>query len=306
MVLEGERGVDAARAALCAAEAREARAKKDLKKAARRKAAQAELAELTGKLEAAERERQMAQLEVADRVREHGVIRTVRVREGLLKLAQAQMDSAQKCETLFGAAHFVAEQMPDVSDAHDVADVKYTGSGAAMRAVQTAKDRVNGFRRVRRSLGAAAAVDPLDPPPPYSEEVPTTHCHLSSPPSTASFHVSSCSSSFSAHPSASASASAATTPRRNSSLPFGAACLSTSSSSSVKSPPSSDLATFERERSRSPEEARFLFGPTPPLHDHSRVPPRSPPLGADGESSADGEELARLEGCIKDLDLHKR
>ncbi len=173
MILEGERGVDAAKAALSAAEIRETRVKKDLKKAAKKKATQAEVKELSDKLESAERERDLAQLEVADRDREHQVVKTVRVREGLIKVTQSYVDMSQKCETLFAAANFVASQIPDVSDLDDASEVKYTGSGAAMLAVQTAKERVKNFRRVSRTRRAGDAesrqCDPLDPPPPYTE-----------------------------------------------------------------------------------------------------------------------------------------
>ncbi len=194
MVLEGERGVDAARGALSAAEAQEQRQRKELKKAARRRATQTELAELTSRLEECERARCLAAMEVQDRAREHGVVKTVRVREGLIRATQSYVDSAQKCETLFAAAHFVARQIPDVSDAREVGEVKYVGSGDAMRAVRTARDRVKNFRTSsgtsrRRSHGGAPPVPPppaslaasaADPPPPYSESLPPAHGALSS------------------------------------------------------------------------------------------------------------------------------
>ncbi len=189
MILEGERGVDAARSALDAAEARETRVRKELKKASKRRAAASELAELSGRLAAAERERDLAQLEAFDRAREHEIVKMVRVREGLLKVTQAYVDAAQKCEVLFAANHFIAQQIPDVSDRVDAADVKYTGTGATMQAVLTAKERIKNFRRIRRSFvpgpdhpGAAAAAGAaaacsgaaaaLDLPPPYSENPP--------------------------------------------------------------------------------------------------------------------------------------
>jgi len=160
VILEGERGLDGARMAAEAAEAKETRARKELKRAAKRRASRSELGDMQARLESAERERDLTLAELVERQREHEYAKTVRVREGLARLSQSYVDAAQKCETLMSAGNFIAQQIPATDD------VKYTGSGAAARAVATAKHKVKNFRRTRRSF----VVDPCAqyvPPPPW-------------------------------------------------------------------------------------------------------------------------------------------
>ena len=116
MILEGEKGLDNARAALDAAEARETKVKKEMKKAVKAKAAEAEVSEIQSRLEMAEREKDRAQIEMFDRIREHETVKMIRVKDGLLKMTQAYVDMAQKCQILYGASNFIARQIPDLED----------------------------------------------------------------------------------------------------------------------------------------------------------------------------------------------
>ena len=100
--------------------------KKDLKKAAKKATAE-ELREMTSRLSEAEREKDIAQLEVVDRVREHEAVKMIRIKEGLFKVSEAYVDFAQKCDVIFCAQRDIALQIPDVQD-KDIQDIKYTGN----------------------------------------------------------------------------------------------------------------------------------------------------------------------------------
>ena len=135
--------------------------KKELKKAAKKATAE-ELREMSAKLGEAEREKDMAQLEVVDRVREHEAVKMIRIKEGLFKISEAYIDYAQKCDVIFGAQRDIALQIPDVQD-RDIQDIKYTGqilslskyfmttpfpgAGSTQQSVARAKDQIKRFRR---------------------------------------------------------------------------------------------------------------------------------------------------------------
>ena len=125
MILEGAKQLDAAKTDLQLAEQKEGKIKKELKKAAKKATAE-ELREMTSRLEEAEREKDLAQLEVVDRVREHEAVKMIRIKDGVSKVSEAYVDYAQKCEVLFSAQKEIALQIPDVQD-KDIQDIKYTG-----------------------------------------------------------------------------------------------------------------------------------------------------------------------------------
>ena len=163
MILEGAKQLDLAKVELQTAEQKEGKLKKELKKAAKKATAE-ELREMSGKLGEAEREKDMAQLEVVDRVREHEAVKMIRIKEGLFKISEAYIDYAQKCDVIFGAQRDIALQIPDVQD-RDIQDIKYTGeissfsnknsmmdtffsgAGSTQQSVARAKDQIKRFRR---------------------------------------------------------------------------------------------------------------------------------------------------------------
>jgi len=169
MILEGDRQLDFAKCNLQDAEQKENKLKKELKKTAKR-ATPEELREMSTRLQSVEREKDVAQLEVLDRVREHEAVKLIRVKEGLFKISEAYVDMGQKCDVIFSAQRDIALQLPDVHD-RDIQDIKYTGSGATMRAVIQAKDKIKRFRRRNSSTTShPCVVDDL--PPPYCENPP--------------------------------------------------------------------------------------------------------------------------------------
>merc|ERR1719151_247509 len=170
MILEGAKQLDLAKVELQSAEQKEGKLKKELKKAAKKATAE-ELREMSAKLGEAEREKDIAQLEVVDRVREHEAVKMIRIKEGLFKVSEAYVDFAQKCDVIFCAQRDIALQIPDVQD-KDIQDIKYTGAGSTMQAVARAKDKIKKFRRRQSSSCHERRGSVEDLPPPYSVAPP--------------------------------------------------------------------------------------------------------------------------------------
>merc|ERR1719192_2365067 len=169
MILEGAKQLDTAKTDLQTAEQKEGKIKKELKKGAKKATAE-ELREMTTRLSEAEREKDIAQLEVVDRVREHEAVKMIRIKEGLFKISEAYIDYAQKWDVIFGAQRDIALQIPDVQD-RDIQDIKYTGAGSTQQSVARAKDQIKRFRR-RSGSSASTPGRVQDLPPPYSENPP--------------------------------------------------------------------------------------------------------------------------------------
>nr|XP_045596603.1 uncharacterized protein LOC123757189 [Procambarus clarkii] len=163
LILEGEKHVTQAREMLVVREQRESKLRKELKKASKKAPAE-EVSLLKEKLNQAERSRDLAHLEVVERVGENEAVKMIRVKEGLLKLGGAYCELAQKCLIIFCAHQNIASQLPDVHD-RDLQDVKYTGAGSAKKFVQDAKEHVRAYRR--NSISQMPPM-PQEPPPPYT------------------------------------------------------------------------------------------------------------------------------------------
>jgi len=177
MILEGAKQLDNAKTDLQLSEQKEGKIKKELKKAAKKATAE-EMKEMTARLEEAEREKDLAQLEVVDRIREHEAVKMIRIKDGVSKVSEAYVDYAQKCDVIFSAQKEIALQIPDVHD-KDIQDIKYTGAGSTMQAVAKAKDQIKKFRRRKSSsmssmseVRRGSVEDLQDLPPPYSENPP--------------------------------------------------------------------------------------------------------------------------------------
>jgi hypothetical protein len=194
MIVEGQRSMDTAKTGLEAADAKVLKTKKDMKRAVKAKAADADLREIERRMEASERERERCQIDVFDHVREHEIVKMIRIKDGLIKVTQAYLDMTRKGEILFTAGKFIACQIPDCADC-EIADIKYTGSGATMQAVITAKQKVAHYTNRESSevhvlpeIAAAAAIasssssssssppaDASEQPPPYSVNPPPSN-----------------------------------------------------------------------------------------------------------------------------------
>ncbi|XP_046329067.1 uncharacterized protein LOC124112918 isoform X1 [Haliotis rufescens] len=166
MVLEGEKHVAHAKTNFASCEQREVKIRKELKKAFK-KATSAELQSLEGRLSQAERAKDLAQVEVADRVHENEAVKLIRIKEGLLKVSDAYCDFSKKCSVIFDAQSQIAHQLPDVHG-QDLGDIKYTGSGTTKFYVQEAKEKIRQCRRQSHNFHSPQQQNYADPPPPYS------------------------------------------------------------------------------------------------------------------------------------------
>ncbi|KAK6972694.1 arp2/3 complex-activating protein rickA isoform X2 [Biomphalaria glabrata] len=165
MILEGEKHVSQSKNNFNACEQREMKVRKELKKAFK-KSSPAEIQALELRLSQAERAKDLAQIEVTDRIRENEAVKLIRLKEGLMKLSLAYSDFARKCSVVFDAQQEIVLQLPDVHD-QDLEDIKYTGSGVTRFKVQQAKEKVRNYRRHSRDhfpLQQKCS----EPPPPYT------------------------------------------------------------------------------------------------------------------------------------------
>ncbi|XP_076355180.1 uncharacterized protein LOC143249353 isoform X4 [Tachypleus tridentatus] len=146
MILEGEKQVDHARTHL--------------------KTTVEEINNLEIKLSQAERAKDLAQLEVVERVHENEAVKLIRLKEGLIKVSDAYLEMANKCAIIFSAQKEISHYVPDVHG-RDLHEVKYTGSGATKLAVIKAREKVLQYRQQNyRLLPCNPAIE--DPPPPYT------------------------------------------------------------------------------------------------------------------------------------------
>ncbi|KAL8615635.1 hypothetical protein ACOMHN_026625 [Nucella lapillus] len=145
MILEGEKHLAQSKHNFAACELREMRIRKELKKAFK-KASESELQMLENRLAQAERAKDLAQVEVADKARENEAVKLIRMKGGLLKVSETYMEFAKKCSVIFEAQKQIALFLPDVHT-QDLEDIKYTGSGATKHYVQVAKEKVRQYRQ---------------------------------------------------------------------------------------------------------------------------------------------------------------
>ncbi|KAK3932624.1 Staphylocoagulase [Frankliniella fusca] len=164
LILEGEKHVDQARTAVELCDQRESKLRKEMKKA--RKFSALEMEDLEKRLCEAARAKEIAQLEVDDRVRENEAVKMIRVKRSLLKLSDTYVELANKCKVIFEAYGDVVQQLPDV-EGEDLQNIRYTGYEASKQAITRAKEGVNQYRRSSSNY-AACAPQAEDPPPPYS------------------------------------------------------------------------------------------------------------------------------------------
>ncbi|XP_025085604.1 uncharacterized protein LOC112559005 [Pomacea canaliculata] len=167
MILEGEKHLAQCRHNFATCEQREIKIRKELKKAFK-KATEAELQILENRLAQAERAKDLAQMEVSDRIRENEAVKLIRLKEGLLKVSEAYAAFAKKCSIIFEAQRQIVHLLPDVHT-QDLEDIKYTGSGATKHYVQLAKEKVRQFRHHKYETHAFAH-HYLEPPPPYTAD----------------------------------------------------------------------------------------------------------------------------------------
>lgn len=170
MILVGERTVDSAKNQLEIAVEKESKSKRELKRATKRSSSQAELDDLTGKLAKAIGDKDLAQYELNERLRDHEAVKMIRLKTGLIKWSESGKEMSTKSHIVFTATQDIAKLIPDVPDATDIQDIRYTGTAAALRISMETKEKLQAAQ--------TSTTSDSDLPPPYSEVQPAQNPFL--------------------------------------------------------------------------------------------------------------------------------
>merc|ERR1711976_15609 len=155
MILEGEKGVDTAKAMVEATEAKELKLRKEEKKLRKRSSSNIDdLSDIQEKIAKVQREKDYAESEASAKVKDHELVKMIRTKEALKKLCQGQLQMFESGKVIFNAAHQVIEQMPEfkleMTD-QDVENLTYRGSSVTTQIVLQTKNRLADMQLVPRS-----------------------------------------------------------------------------------------------------------------------------------------------------------
>lgn len=190
MVMEGEKHVLQAKDNLNNYEQKETKLRKDLRKAEKsvfkpkfimfcgsgKRSSEADIKTLESKLHEAQMEREKAEIEVTERIRENEAVKMIRLKEGFVRIAEAYVELGKKCSTVFQAQKDVAMEIPDVHG-KELEEVKYTGSSKTQKYLYKAKEKLLSYRRESFRLNPPLPFpsyhcqdkdEETDDPPPYS------------------------------------------------------------------------------------------------------------------------------------------
>ncbi|KAA0202224.1 hypothetical protein HAZT_HAZT009957 [Hyalella azteca] len=156
LILEGERHVDQSRELYSIREQREIKCRKELAKCSIKGAEEVKLYE--ERVVQAEKGKDLAYLEVVDRIKENETVKLIRFREGLRKISAAYVTLGQHCQAVFSAYNSVACTLPDVHN-KDLQDIRYTGNREAAAFVQRAKEQVLGHSFDRDAAAAPSSAE---------------------------------------------------------------------------------------------------------------------------------------------------
>lgn len=152
MILEGEQGVANAKGDLDTAESRETKLVKELKKLNKKSTSanpppeqQHQLNEMKDKLEQATREKEIAKIDVDEKIREQEAVKMIRFKVGFNKVVVGYLDLAEKSDICFTGGHEIIEAFPDV-DNSDIHKLRYSGTATTLMATEKAKERIKHFR----------------------------------------------------------------------------------------------------------------------------------------------------------------
>ncbi|KAK4026191.1 uncharacterized protein LOC116926133 [Daphnia magna] len=160
LMLEGENQVDNCKQKLSLAEAKEAKLRKEYKKAFKREQP-SEILDVETQLKQATHASELAQEEMTECSKENEAVKLIRMKQSLIKISESYLELAHKCIHIFEAQREVALALPDVQDAN-VENIKYTGAVSGRQAVLKAKEKVERYRR--NSVSSEA----ISQPPPYN------------------------------------------------------------------------------------------------------------------------------------------
>ena len=108
MILEGEKGVDSAKAQVEAAEAKEVKLRKEEKKLRKRSSSNvSDLSDIQEKIAKVQREKDYAENEANVKVKDHELVKMIRAKEALKKLCEGQLQMFETGKVIFTAANQV-------------------------------------------------------------------------------------------------------------------------------------------------------------------------------------------------------
>ena len=167
MILEGEKGVDSAKALVEAAEAKEVKLRKEEKKLRKRSSSNVgELSEVQEKIAKVQREKDYAENEATVKIKDHELVKMIRAKEALKKLCESQLQMFDLGKVIFNAANQVVEQMPEfkleMTD-QDIENMSYRGSSATTQIVLQARNRLKDLPQ-NSSTSSMDSTLPSSPP----------------------------------------------------------------------------------------------------------------------------------------------
>lgn len=184
MILEGEKAVDAAKEKVEAAEAKEVKLRKEEKKLKKRSNVDTnQLLEIQGKISKTERDKEYAETEAASKVKDHELVKMVRVKAAMKKFCQTQLNLCEKTKIVFSSGNEIIDHIPELTmdnDA-DILDMKYQSTAKTMNIVMQTKSQLQTRNSPANSAPTINSNLPSSPPP-YDEihrQLPTNPYYTS-------------------------------------------------------------------------------------------------------------------------------
>ncbi|RXG70977.1 hypothetical protein Avbf_00435 [Armadillidium vulgare] len=161
LLLEGEHHVDQAKQIYASREETERNLRRELQKAYN-KATCEEIHLLRERLNRSEKAKELAHLDVVDRVKENEAVRMIRVKDGIMRFGSSYTQMAHKASIIFSAQQKIGSEIPDVHD-RAIQAAKFKGSSGSSHVEEAKKQlRCYSFSPTNREPSIH------DPPPPYS------------------------------------------------------------------------------------------------------------------------------------------
>lgn len=178
MILEGEKGVDAAKALVETSEAKEVKLRKEEKKIRKRSNIDSnELRDVQLKIAKTQRDKDYAESEANSKTKEHELVKMIRVKESMKTFCNSQLELCDKTRIAFKAGSELIEQIPELTPHSlddDILNMTYQGKPRTLQIVLNAKDALQKKREdslQQPSSVSGSATQPIPTSPPSYEEI---------------------------------------------------------------------------------------------------------------------------------------
>jgi len=179
MILEGEKGVDAAKALVETSEAKEVKLRKEEKKIKKRSNLDCdELKDVQMKIAKTQRDKDYAESEANSKIKENELVKMIRVKEAMKKFCNSQIEICDKSKIMFSAGSELIEQMPELTPQtlnDNILDMTYQGKPQTLQIVMRAKEALNrkpdDHRNQRSPVSEGTASQPIPTSPPSYDEI---------------------------------------------------------------------------------------------------------------------------------------